>query len=170
MLREALAPRGAPIAPCMLAALTALVAALGGCSQEGTTPQCEDNVTKDGIQIKNKDGVPFSQVDPNDPTKQPCTAFGKCYVGGNVVGALQCCCPSFSYTDSNTGELVEFAVENGACVNQQTNEALAADNTSLRACLYGYGEVDLDPSGGAGAAGGSGGSGGSGGAGGSGGG
>lgn len=133
-------------------ALGALLAALAGCSQEGTTPTCEDNVTKDGVLVNKVDN--------------PCTPFAQCLVGDNVAPALQCCCPALSYVNTETNELVEFAVENGQCVNKDTDEVIPTDRYDLVQCRYGYGEIDLDSSGGAGAAGGSGGNGGSGGAGG----
>ncbi|MBK8257579.1 MAG: hypothetical protein IPK82_33535 [Polyangiaceae bacterium] len=47
-----------------------------GCSEQGATPTCEDNVTEDGMQ--------------ND-VENPCNAFGVCVVNGERADAVECC-------------------------------------------------------------------------------
>ncbi len=130
-LRSTSANRSRRVRAALLACGAALgvataLAAFPGCAQEGTTPSCENNVTKDGILIHKV----------KDPAT-PCESFGKCYVGGAQRPAKDC------------------------CVNAK-GEPLTG--SSLTQCLYGFGEVDLDSTGGAGGGGGStGGTGGSGG-------
>lgn len=114
-LRKAFARRGA------IWVLAAWGAALLGCSQEGTTPTCDDNVTKDGILI--------------NATDKPCQAFGQCIINGERRPADDCCV-------DDDGELL--------------------GGYALELCRYGFGEIDLDSTGGSGG-GGAGGSGGSGG-------
>lgn len=150
-------------------ALLAVAVLAAACSQEGRTPTCEPNVTKDGVGIRNSEGQLFVEQDPDDYTKQPCTAFGRCFVGGDRVSAIHCCCPTLDFVNQETGKLVEHKVQNGQCVNQETGDIIPADRYDLMQCRYGFGEVEIDTSGGAGAAGGSGGNGGNGGSGGSGG-
>jgi hypothetical protein len=164
--RPAIAPARRPALaplrrPALVPALLALAALLTACSQEGTTPQCEANVSKDGVHIRNMEGQLFSDQPAEDYTKQPCTAFGRCYLGGNLAPAIQCCCPALNFVSNETGKLVEHAVKNGQCVRQDTNEVIPADRYDLVQCRYGFGEVELDTSGGGGS--GNGGNGGSGG-------
>ncbi len=60
-------------------------------------------------------------------TKTPCESFGRCYVDGKQHPAKDCC------VDKNGDPL---------------------GGSSLTQCLYGFGEVDLDSTGGAGGTGG----------------
>lgn len=102
----------------LLAAGVALVAgalSLAACSVEGYTPECENNVTKDGILI--------------NKTDTPCSNFGQC-IGkdGKPAPATVCCV-------DDDGEPL--------------------GGSALTQCLYGFGAVDLDTSGGTGGSGGS---------------
>jgi hypothetical protein len=106
-LRKALVERG------VLCVLVAWAAAQAGCAQEGYTPACDDNVTKDGILIHKG--------------TNPCNKFPLCSVGGEVHPATDCC-------KDETGKPLE--------------------GYALQQCLYGFGALDLDPTGGGGGSGG----------------
>ena len=93
--------------------LAAFSAGFAGCAQEGTTPTCDNNVTKDGILNKKAN---------------PCESFGKCYgtyksstevdgtkydtvevcgsaqisdgtCGSTYGDAMVCCCAALSHVD-----------------------------------------------------------------------
>ena len=147
----------------------AAVTAPFGCAQEGATPTCEDNVSSDGILI--------------NKTQTPCDNFGRCFgtfsstrtlsdgteipsveVCGSAqvssgtckntsVDAMICCCAALGKVDTATKTFIEYAYENGACINKSTGKEAT---NSFTACLYGYGQVDLD-TGGSGGTGGTGG-------------
>lgn len=97
---------------CAALIVLAVSGAAVGCAQEGTTPTCNDNVNANGMQ---------NDVD------DPCNAFGKCIIGGEVRPAADCCVDENG--DPFTGNKLTF-------------------------CLYGFGAVDVgDAPGGSGGSG-----------------
>lgn len=161
-----------PHAPGLLFALvlaSAITAA--GCAQEGATPTCDPNVSSDGMLI--------------NKTPSPCDNFGRCFgtfknnrvlddgteiATVDVCGSAQvsagtcsskstdamiCCCAALSRVDTANKKFIQYAYENGACINKDTGQEAT---NSFTACLYGYGQIDLDT--GTGGGGGTGGAGG----------
>ncbi|MFO0590616.1 MAG: hypothetical protein U0441_23945 [Polyangiaceae bacterium] len=167
--RTAKAPR--PLFACALLLGLAAVTAPFGCAQEGATPTCEDNVSSDGILI--------------NKTQTPCDNFGRCFgtfsskrtlddgteiptvevcgdaqvsdgtCKNNSTDAMICCCAALSKVDTANKTFIQYAYENGACINKSTGKEAT---NSFTACLYGYGQIDLDT--GTGGSGGTGGTGG----------